>query len=29
MLKEQLAVAEVLKNLIRGNTKEFSRVTFT
>ncbi len=29
MLKEQIAVIELLKNLIRGNTEEFSRVTYT
>ena len=29
MLKEQFAVIEVLKNLIQGNTEEFSRVTYT
>ena len=29
MLKEQLAVAELLRNLIRGNTEHISRVTFT
>ncbi len=29
MLKAQIAVAEVLKNLIQGNTEEFSRVTYT
>lgn len=28
MLKEQIAVIELLKNLIRGNTEEFSRVTY-
>ncbi|MCI8549561.1 MAG: serine hydrolase [Lachnospiraceae bacterium] len=29
MLKEQLAVMELLKNLIRGNTEGISRVTYT
>ncbi|MCI8465874.1 MAG: serine hydrolase [Lachnospiraceae bacterium] len=29
MLKEQIAVIDLLKNLIRGNTEEFSRVTYT
>ncbi len=28
MLKEQIAVIELLKNLIQGNTEEFSRVTY-
>lgn len=29
MLKAQFAVIELLKNLIQGNTEEFSRVTYT
>lgn len=29
MLREQLAVAELLKNLIKGNTDNISRVTYT